>query len=122
MTGSGTVWRRDFPESSGHPSRSDFVLVEADPHDVLGSPTVYIKTRSVVDGKRQRTHAAITTVAALVGHYKPAPVMDWPGDSVWQPRHTAAALTSLWVASSSWRSSRSALAGGCPLAGLGRMG
>lgn len=85
--GSGTVWRYDHPDVSGHPSRSDFALVEADPHDVLGSPTVYIKARSVVDGKKQRTHTTITTVAALLSRYKPARVTDWPGESVWQPRH-----------------------------------
>ena len=90
--GGGTVWRYDFPSVSSHPPRSDFVLVEADPHDVLGSPTVYIKARSVIGGKRQRTHTTITTVAALVSSYRPAPVTDWPGDSVWQPRHGGGAV------------------------------
>lgn len=76
----GTVWVYEHPASTEHPPRLDFVFVEAEPHDFLGQPTLYIKTRSVVGGKRERSHTTITTVAALRARYLEADVSAWPGE------------------------------------------
>ena len=73
MTYTGTVWR-------GKTGATRFALVEAEPHAGWDeTPTVYVRTRAVLDGVRQRTQPSIMTLAALLGRFEQVAREDWPG-------------------------------------------
>ena len=73
MTYTGTVWR-------GLTGAPRFALVEAEPHAGWdGTSTVYVRTRAVLDGVRQRVQPSIMTLAALLERFEQVTREDWPG-------------------------------------------
>jgi len=73
VTYTGTVWR-------GKTGAPRFALVEAEPHAGWdGTSTVYVRTRAVLDGVRQRVQPSIMTLAALLERFEQVGREDWPG-------------------------------------------
>jgi hypothetical protein len=73
VTYTGTVWL-------GRTGAPRFALVEAEPHAGWdGAPTVYVRTRAVIGGVRQRVQPSIMTLDALLGRFERVAREDWPG-------------------------------------------